>query len=137
MKGTNATREVMYQVQDHIGLPPDRVEDTAPQNTRAYEPLDSASDVACKLREFYAPHNRRLASLFGGDERFLWGTAAAEAAEEEDDGTSAGIGCRFVTLPEAPFDAGQEEQDVSAMAAEFQQYKVNATAMEEGPGGSA
>ena len=135
MKGTDATREVMYQVQDHVGLPPDRVEDTAPQNTRAYEQLDSASDIARKLREFYAPHNRRLARLFGGEERFLWDTAEAEAAEEEGNGTSAGIGCRFVTLPEAPLEAGQGGHDVSAMAAEFQQYKADAAAVEEGAGG--
>lgn len=112
----------MYQVQDHVGLPPDRVEDTNPQNTRAYEPLDSASEVACRLRQFYAPHNRRLARLFGGDERFLWG--ASPEGPGELDVPAAGAGCRFVTAAEAP-EAGQ---DLSEMVAEFEQQQKEAAA---------
>ncbi|CAM9394351.1 unnamed protein product [Phaeothamnion confervicola] len=55
--------EAMDGVFAHVGLPPSRVADSGPKNTRDYEPLAEATRQ--RLEIFYAPHNYALAELLG------------------------------------------------------------------------
>ena len=50
----------------HVGLPPDyRVKDVSPKNMRCYNPM--SLEIKELLERFYAPHNRRLEEVLGGD----------------------------------------------------------------------
>jgi hypothetical protein len=48
---------------DHLGLPPAAAVRLEARNTRQYPPM--ADEAAGRLREYFAPHNRRLEELIG------------------------------------------------------------------------
>ena len=48
---------------EYLGLPPMTTLDLEARNTRKYPPM--SDETAARLREYYAPHNRRLETLLG------------------------------------------------------------------------
>ncbi|GBG26797.1 Heparan sulfate glucosamine 3-O-sulfotransferase 4 [Hondaea fermentalgiana] len=62
------TQAEMARVFRFLGLPPARIADTKPKNTRAYSPIDA--ETRARLEAIYAPHNDRLVRLLGKEFAF-------------------------------------------------------------------
>lgn len=56
-------QSTMNSVFKFLGVPPQDVEDTAPKNSRVYEPI--SPEVESILKAFYEPYNMRLYELIG------------------------------------------------------------------------